>query len=161
MRPQVKSTILWSLLGLSLAVNAVLCMGYLRGAEARTAAALPAEDDYCLLDRLALDGDQQRRLAEMRRKMQEKRATFRQRAAVIKEELAEAISAPKADRSLLDAQLARYAENQAAMQRAAAEHLLGVAAMLRSEQLDEFRTLLSTEMFRGIRPSHDKTAGEP
>ena len=47
----------------------------------------------------------------------------------------------------------RYAENQAAMQRAVAVHLRGVNAMLRPEQRETFRALLRTEMFRGIRSS--------
>ncbi len=93
MRPQVKSTILWSILGLSLALNAALGIGHLRGAAAGKAAAPPAEDGDCLLDRLELDGDQQRRFAEMRSKMHEKRADYWQRANAIKAEMAEAISA--------------------------------------------------------------------
>ncbi len=160
MRPRVKSTIIWSLLGLSLALNATLGIGDLRDLAASKAAA-PAEDCNCLFDRLDLDDDQQRRLAEMRRKIHEKRAAYRQRAAAIKVELAEAISATEVDRAALDTQLERYAENQAAMQRAIAEHLLGVSAMLRPEQRDTFRTLLRTEMFRGIRAARSKTACEP
>ncbi|MFO8071501.1 MAG: periplasmic heavy metal sensor [Polyangia bacterium] len=161
MRPQVKSTILWSLLGLSLALNAALGIGHLRSAAARTAGDPQARDDYCLLDQLELDGDQQRRLAEMRRVMHAKRAAYLKRAAAIKVELAEAISATEVDRAALDTQLDRYAEGQAEMQRTVVEHLLGVSAMLRPEQRDAFRTLLRTEMFRGIRSARGRTAGEP
>jgi len=157
MRPQVKSTIIWSLLGLSLALNVALGIGHLRGDAAPTTAAPAVDHDYCLLDQLDLDGDQQRRLAEMRRKMHEKRAEYWQRATAIKGELAEAISAAELDRAALDTQLDRYAETQAAMQRAVAEHLLGVSAMLRPEQRDAFRTLLRTEMFQGIRSTRSKT----
>jgi len=155
MRPQVKSTILFSALGLSLALNAALLIGHLRdrGAAAGPSAAPPAGEGYCLLDRLELDAGQQRRLSEMRRHMQDKRRAYWQRAAAIKGELAEAIGAAQAERAALDAPLERYAENQAAMQHAVAEHLLGVSAMLRPEQRETFRTLLRTEMFRGIRPS--------
>ncbi len=160
MRPQVKSTIIWSLLGLSLALNATLGIGDLRDLAASKAAA-PAEDRICLFDRLYLDDDQQRRLAEMRRKIHEKRAAYRQRAAAIRVELAEAISATEVDRAALDTQLERYAENQAAQQRAVAEHLVGVSAMLRPEQRDAFRTLLRTEMFRGLRSNRSNNPGEP
>ena len=161
MRPQVKSTILWSLLGLSLALNAALGIGYLRSAAAMSGGDSPTQDDYCLLDRLELDGDQQDRLVEMRSKMRAKRADYRHRANAIKAELAEAISATNADRAALDTQLGRYAENQAAMQRAVAEHLLGVNAMLRPEQRGTFRTLLRTEMFRGIHAAGVGTPCEP
>jgi Spy/CpxP family protein refolding chaperone len=160
MRTQVKSTIILSLLGLSLALNAALGIGYFCGVEEKTSAASPDEDGYCLLDRLDLDTEQQRRLAEMRRKMREKRADYWQRATTIKIELAQTISTTKTDRTALDAHLERYAENQAAMQRAVAEHLLGVNAMLHPEQRDTFRTLLRTEMFRGIRSSRSTPAGE-
>jgi len=162
MRPQVKSTIIWSIIGFSLALNAALAIGYFRGAaQNTTATALPADEEYCLLDRLNLDGEQRRLLAEMRHKMHEKRAAYWQSAAAIKAGLADTISATQVDRAALDAQLDRYAKNQAAMQRAVAEHLLGVGAMLRPEQRDGFRTLLRTEMFHGIRSYHRKTAGEP
>jgi Spy/CpxP family protein refolding chaperone len=155
MRPQVKSTIISSLLGLSLALNAALAVGYFRGAAKKTDAAPTAEDGYCLLDRLEFDTAQQRRLADMRQRMREERAAYWARATEIKRELAEAISAAQVDRTTLDAELERYAENQAAMQRAVAEHLIGVGAMLRPEQRDEFRTLLRTEMFHGIRSSRE------
>lgn len=161
MRAQVKSTIIWSILGLSLALNVALGIGHLRGAAARTAAVPTSDHDYCLLDQLDLDGDQQRRLAEMRRKMHAKRADYWRRATAIKLELAEAISTAEVDRAALDTQLDRYAENQAAMQRAVAEHLLGVSAMLRPEQRDAFQTLLRTEMFQGIRSTRSKTPGAP
>jgi hypothetical protein len=163
MRPQVKSTILFSVLGLSLALNAALLIGYLRGqaTAAETAEPQPPEEDYCLLDCLELDSEQQRRLAEMQRRMHEKRAAYWQRATAVKVELAEAISAARADRAALDVQLDRYAKNQAAMQHAVAEHLLGVSAMLRPEQRDRFRTLLRSEMFRGIRSSRSNSVGAP
>ena len=161
MRPQMKSTIIWSLLGLSLALNVALGIGDLRGTAAGRIAGRPAEDDHCLLDRLELDGDQQRRLGEMRRKMHDKRAAYWQRATAIKGELAEAISATNPDRAALHTQLERYAENQAAMQRAVAEHLRGVNAMLRPEQRETFRALLRTEMFRGIRSSRTGSEDAP
>jgi hypothetical protein len=163
MRPQVKSTVIFSILGLSLALNAAVLIGHLRGTTGKTDdhAAHPAAGDYCLLDRLELDGEQQRRLAEMRRRMHEKRTAYWQRATAIKRDLAETICAAQTDRAALDAQLARFAENQAAMQRAVAGHLTGVNAMLRPGQRDAFRTLLRTEMFSGIRPSHSTPAGAP
>jgi len=161
MRPQVKSTLIWSLLGLSVALNAALVTGFVHGAAEKAPCAPPAGDDHCLLDRLDLDAEQKRRLAEMRRKMHEKRDSYRERASAIKAKLAEAISASRANRDALDALLERYAGNQAAMQRAVAEHLLGVCAMLRPEQREEFRLLLRTEMFRGIRSSWSTPAGAP
>lgn len=161
MRPRVKSTIVFSILGLSLAMNAALAIGLLRGVPEHNRAAAPAGSNYCLLDRLDLDNGQKRRLAAMRRRMHEKRSAYWQRATAIKVELAEAICAAPADHGLLEVQLARYAANQAEMQRAVADHLLGVNAMLRPAQRDAFRTLLRNEMFRGIRPSPDATTGAP
>jgi len=161
MRPRVKSTVLWSICGLSLALNAALAAGQLRGgvAEAEPPAASLVARESCLLDRLELDAVQQRRLGAMRRTMQGKRAAYWQRAAAIKGELAEALSATRADRATLDAPLERYAENQAAMQRAVAEHLLGVSAMLRPAQREVFKTLLRAEMFQGIRSTRSAPAG--
>jgi hypothetical protein len=160
MRPQVKSTIVWSLLGLSLALNVALAIGHFWVAAQKTIAP-SGTDDYCLLDSLDLDHKQQGRLAEMRRKMHEKRAAYWQTATAIKAELAEVISAAQPDRFGLDTQLERYADNQKAMQRAVADHLLGVNAMLHPEQRGEFRTLLRTEMFKGIRPSKSMPNGAP
>jgi Spy/CpxP family protein refolding chaperone len=170
MSPQSRSTVVLSLLGLSLALNAALAIGYFRdgvgwGNEDRAAVAAAgtvlesatdrAAGDYCLLDRLDLDDDQQARLDEMRRTMHEKRDAFRLRAGEIKSALADAICAGEDGRATLDEQLERYAANQAAMQRAVADHLSGVNAMLRPEQRETFRTLLRTEMFRGIRSAGD------
>jgi hypothetical protein len=163
MRPQVKSTIILSGLGLSLALNAAMAIGQLRGSAQRkdSPAARRAGEEYCLLDQLELDAEQQRLLAEMRRRMHKKRGAYWQSATAIKVELADAICAAPADRAALDAQLERYAKNQAAMQRGVAEHLLGVNAMLRPEQREGFRRLLRTQMFRGIRSSRGKPAGAP
>jgi hypothetical protein len=158
MRPQVKSTIVSSLLGLSLALNLALVVGHLLGGGTDPLAAHP-EDDSCLLDRLELDAEQQRRLAEMQSTMRKVRTAYWQRATAIKAELAETISAARADGAELEAQLERYAENQAAMQRAVAEHLVGVGAMLRPAQREAFRTLLRTEIFRGIRSPRSGPAG--
>jgi len=163
MRPHVKSTIVYSVLGFSLALNVAMAIGHLRGSADKpdAPAAHPAGDDTCLLDRLELHVEQQRRLAEMRRGMHEKRTAYWQRAIVIKVELAEAICAAQADRAALDLQLERYAKNQAAMQRVVADHLVDVNAILRPEQREGFRTLLRTEMFRGIHSSQCKPAGAP
>jgi Spy/CpxP family protein refolding chaperone len=163
MRPQVKSTILFSVLGLSLALNAAMAIGYLRGSAEQTNDSTDrlTGGGYCLLDRLELDTEQQRRLTEMRREMRKRRAAYWQRAGDIKSELAEAICKAPVDRTALDAQLERYTRNQAMMQRAVAEHLLGVNTMLRAEQREAFRTLLRTEMFRGIRSARGKSAGVP
>lgn len=148
----MKTTLLWSLLGLSLALNAALAIGHLRSEAARNGPpGDDAKDGQCLLDRLSLDREQQLRLAEMRRTMRERRTAYWRQAEAIKGELAEAICSSDMQPGALDAQLTRYAENQAAMQRAVAEHLRGVNAMLRPEQREGFRNLLRTEMFRGIR----------
>jgi len=142
MRPQVKTTVLASLLGLSLALNVSLGIGYLLGADT---------GQQCMLDKLQLDTEQRDRLSEMRRKMQEKREAFWRRSAAIKADLAEAICAPGSTRAQLDPLLDRFAENQAGMQRAVAAHLSEVNAMLNPGQQEAFRVLLRTEMFRGIR----------
>jgi len=160
MRPPMKSTLIWSLLGLSLALNVALAVGYLQRSTARAErSGEQAGSGHCLLDRLELDGEQKRRLTALRRSMQDKRAAYWQRASAIKRELAEALSAPPADRAALNAQLDRYAANQAAMQRAVAEHLLGVSALLRPEQREAFSTLLRTEMFSGIRSDRSTPEG--
>ena len=160
MRPQVKTTILVSALGLSVALNVSLVMGYLQEASANAdgPAAPDAPGNRCLLDRLQLDVEQRQRLSEMRQKMREKRSAFWRRAAAIKADLAQALSS---SRGQPDALLDSYAKNQAEMQRAVADHLLSVNAMLRPDQREGFRTLLRTEMFRGIRPLPAGVVGEP
>ena len=75
-----------------------------------------------------------------------------------KGDLAQALSS---SRGQPDALLDSYAKNQAEMQRAVADHLLSVNAMLRPDQREGFRTLLRTEMFRGIRPLPAGVVGEP
>jgi len=153
MRPQVKTSILISVLGLSLAFNASLAIGHLRGPDESVSLSVDSgkAERFCLLDRLDLDSGQRQRLAEMRGKMQARRAEYWKQTNIIKAELAEAICYPDADREALDKLLNRYAKNQASMQRAVADHLLGVNAMLRPDQRKEFRKLLRSEMFRGIR----------
>ena len=152
MRPQVKTTILASVLGLSVALNISLGIGYLLRADSV---------EQCMLDRLQLDAAQRERLSEMRRIMQEKRETFWRRSAAIKADLAEAICTSGSSRTRLDSLLDRFAENQAGMQRAVAGHLSEVNAMLRPDQQEEFRVLLRTEMFRGIRTLPAGAAVEP
>lgn len=153
MRPQVKTTLLVTVLGLSLALNASLAVGYLTQAraDARPAAGPETRPNGCLLDRLRLGEAQRSRLAEMRRRMRQVRAAYWKRSRALRRELADAISAPEPGDEKLGALLRRFAEDQAAMQRAAADHLVAVSAMLRPGQREVFRTLLRTEMFRGIR----------
>jgi hypothetical protein len=145
----MKTTLLMSALGLSVALNVSLAWGQLRGAG--TSADQDPNSSECLLDRLELDDEQRGRLSKMRKKMLDKRTAFWRGSAAIKTALAEAISAEGSSRARLDELLGRYAESQAGMQRAVADHLLEVSAMLRSDQREEFRILLRTEMFRGIR----------
>lgn len=159
MRPRVRSTLILSALGLSLALNAALIIGLLH--RQPTPGGAKAGGEYCLLDRLELDRQQQDRLAGMRRAMHEKRSTYWERSAAIKAELATTVSAAQVDRAALDALLARYAQAQAEMQRAVADHLVGVNAMLRPVQRDAFRTLLRTEMFQGIRATRSAATGSP
>ena len=160
---QMKTTLLASLLGLSLALNAALAMGHVLGAGNRAAAAAdrPAGGVPCLLDRLELDAGQQRRLSEMRRQMRARRAAFWRRAGAIKASLADAICDHGADRADLSAALERYAANQAAMQRAVADHLRAVNRMLRPDQRARFRSLLRAEVFRGIRVSRGAADARP
>ncbi len=163
MRPQMKITILASALGLSVALNVSLGIGYLHkaGTSEHGSAVPDAPQDQCLLDRLQLDAEQRERLSEMRRKMRDKRAAFWQRSAAIKAELAEAICASSSSLAQIDPLLDRYAKNQAGMQRAVASHLSDVHAMLRPDQQEEYRILLRTEMFRGIRPLPARAVDEP
>jgi hypothetical protein len=114
-----------------------------------------------MLDRLQLDAKQQARLSEMRRGVQEKRKTFWRRSAAIRAELAKGICASDSSRAQIEPLLDRFAENQAEMQRAVAGHLLDVNAMLRPDQQEEFRVLLRTEMFRGIRALPAGAADKP
>jgi uncharacterized membrane protein len=163
MRPQMKTTILISVLGLSVALNAAFAIGHLHKADTRTTASGVRDEngDRCLLDRLKLDADQRRILSEMRRQMNAKRAAFWRRANTTKADLAGAICASTFSRARLDAQLERYTKNQATMQRAVADHLLQVNAMLHPDQREAFRTLLRAEMFRGIRSLPSDVSGAP
>jgi hypothetical protein len=155
----MKTTLLMSALGLSVALNVSLAWGQLQGAG--TGADQDLNNSECLLDRLELDDEQRARLSEMRDKMRDRRTAFWRRSAAIKAELAEAISTEGAGRERLDDLLERYANGQAGMQRAVADHLLAVNAMLRSDQREEFRILLRTEMFRGIRSPTTAAPGRP
>jgi len=154
MRPQVKTTVFVSILSLSLALNLSFAIGYLgndrSGGESNVESSGGA-DIQCLLDMLDLDKNQQKRLSGMRQRMNEKRVSFWQRSSEIKTALASAIC--DSSRSRLDSLLDNYAENQASMQRAVANHLTEVNEMLRPEQRESFRKLLMTGMFRGIRPT--------
>lgn len=162
MRPRVRTTLLLSLLGLSAALNVSLLMGQgRRAAAAENAAAQPGVDGGCLLDRLRLDTEQRRRLAAMRRRMHQRRARHWQRTAALRAELAAAIGAPAPDAAGLDDLLERFAAEQAAMQRAVADHLVGVNGLLRPEQRPAFRALLRREMFAGIRKRSAAMDAEP
>ena len=158
MRPQMKITVLASLLGLSVALNVAFVIGFL---SEQSPAAADAPQGQCLIDSLKLDTAQQERLSEMRRKMDDKRAAFWHRAAAIKAELAEAICASKSDRKGIDPLLSEYAKNQAGMQRSVAEHLSDVNTMLRPKQQNEFLILLRSKMFRGMGRSSAKAPRQP
>jgi Spy/CpxP family protein refolding chaperone len=149
----MSSTVLLSLLGLSLALNVGLLLGHRWTPETPPASDAPADDGGCLLDQLQLDAEQREQLGEMRRKMHEKRAAYWRRTSALRAELADAICAADEEEADLDAELEHYAENQVAMQRAVAEHLRTVNAMLRPEQRATFRALLRRQMFGGIRSS--------
>jgi hypothetical protein len=159
----MKITILASALGLSVALNVSLGIGYLHkaGASEPESAVPDVPKKPCLLDRFQLNTAQRERLFEMRRKMHDKRVAFWQRSVAIKADLAEAICASCSSRTQIDPLLDRYAKNQAEMQRAVAGHLSNVNAMLRPDQQEEFRILLRTEMFRGIRSLPARTVDDP
>jgi Zn-dependent oligopeptidase len=160
MHPRVRTTLLLSLLGLSVALNVSLLLGLQRRAAAAPAAKGEAASD-CLLDRLQLDTEQRRRLAAMRQRMHQRRARYWQRTAALRAELAAAICAPAPDAAGLDGLLERYAAEQAAMQRAVADHLVGVNGLLRPGQRQAFRALLRREMFSGIRKLSQAAGAAP
>lgn len=157
----MSSTVLLSLLGLSLALNVGLLLGQGWRPETPPASDAAAGDGGCLLDELQLDAEQREQLGEMRRKMHEKRAAYWRRTSALRAELADAICAAVEEEADLDAELERYAENQVAMQRAVAEHLRAVNAMLRPEQRATFRALLRREMFGGIRSPETEREDAP
>jgi len=165
MRPQVKTTILFAGLGLSLAMNAAFAIGILRRAGAapprETATTARTTPPLCLLDRLKLDSAQRAELARMRQRLQVKREAYWRRTAAIKAELAEAICAPDPRSGRLDRLLARFAREQSEMQRSVTEHLRKVGAMLRPEQRARFHELLRTQMFRGLRSAPGTTRRSP
>lgn len=153
MRSNVKTTILVSLLGFSLALNLSQAIGWPPQPDPGAGRATAAADsqDLCLVDRMELDGGQREKLLELRSVMQAKRTCYWERCAEIKERLADAICAPSSRGDLLDPLLEDYLNNQAEMQRVVAGHLLEVHALLDERQRETFRTLLRTEIFRGIR----------
>ncbi len=162
MRAQVKTTVLLSALGLSVALNLSLGVGHMFRARAREPGGRVrgATSGRCLLDRLDLDARQRESLSVLRQTMRGKRAAFWRRAAALKAELAEAIYVSGSDRAQLDRLLEEFAQNQADMQVAVVDHLVSVKSMLHPGQREEFRTLLRTEMFRGIEPPTE-TVDEP
>ena len=155
------TTILVSVLGLSVALNASLIFGAWRRAGPLEGPAADAGDERCLLDSLQLDEEQHERLAVLRREMLAKRRSFWRRSAEVKAELAAAICAADTDQERIDSLLERYSENQARLQREVVAHLLRVHAMLRSDQREQFHALLRTEIFRGTRPFPGETVEEP
>jgi Spy/CpxP family protein refolding chaperone len=159
----VTTTILASALGLSLALNASLVVGSFRraGAQPGDGAAREDEGESCLLDRLQLDEGQRERLTAQRSEMHVKRRAFWRRSAAIKAELADAIRAEDADRERIDSLLARYAENQAEMQREIVAYLSRVNAMLRPDQRGQFHELLRTDIFHGTRPFPNEQTEAP
>jgi len=163
MRPQVKTTLLISGLGLSLAMNVAFTIGALRRADAAAPrdAASRTTPPFCLLERLQLDSGQRARLAKMRQRLQVKRSAFWRRSAAIKANLADAICAPHTRPERLESLLARYAHEQSEMQRSVTDHLRQVGAMLRPDQRDTFHALLRTEMFHGLRKAPASTERRP
>jgi len=163
MRSRVTTTILASVLGLSLALNASLVDGPPRRADAQPGdgAARADEGESCLLDRLQLDEGQRERLAALRSEMHLERRAFWRRSAALKAELADAICADDADHERIDSLLSRYAENQAGMQREIVAHLSRVNAMLRPDQRGRFHELLRTDIFQGTRPFPNEQTEAP
>jgi len=153
MTPAVKTTSLLTLLGFSLALNLSQAIGTSSGPGpgAREPAAAGGSSGACLVEQLELDAGQEEQLAELRAAMQLRRTDYWQRCAELKRRLADAICAPGASGEALAPILEEYSRNQAEMQRAVAEHLLEVRALLDEAQRGAFRGLLAAEIFRGIR----------
>jgi Spy/CpxP family protein refolding chaperone len=152
MRPQVRTTILVSALGLSVALNVSLGFGLvLRSRDAAgCAGGAPARARGCLLDDLNLSSAQRARLSALRREIQVQHREHWRRTDALKTDLADAISAERPDRGQIDRLLGAFADNQTRVQRAVVEHLLNVMSMLDREQRGEFRKLLRRQIFRRI-----------
>lgn len=152
MRPQVRTTILVSALGLSVALNVSLGFGLVlrsRDAAGRAGSA-STRARGCLLDDLNLSSAQRARLSALRRKIQVLHREHWRRTDALKTDLADAISAERLDRGQIDRLLGVFADNQTRVQRAVVEHLLNVMSILDREQRGEFRKLLRRQIFRRI-----------
>lgn len=162
MRPRMRTTLLTSALGFSVALNLSLAIGLVLRAGPRGSGGEihRAPSHRCLLEELDLSADQHESLSALRRAMRQRREEFWRRGATLKAELAEAICAPSPDRDRLAFLLDDFGQSQATMQAAVVDHLVNVNALLSPEQGERFRALLRTEVFRGME-SATGTVEEP
>jgi Spy/CpxP family protein refolding chaperone len=151
----MKKLLLGGLLALSLAMNLSFGVVYLLqsrvggGEPGSVHGAAGAQD--CLLEQLTLNEHQQAQLGSLRSEMLALRQREAPTMAAQRAELADAIAAEHPDEAAIARLLEQYSAAQQRLQQRAVEHLLRVRGLLDDTQREQFRLLLRTRIFQGIR----------
>lgn len=148
-------------LALSLAMNIsfVLVFFMRQGMAGPMAGGMGPGQAPCLLDQIALAPAQQERLTAMRATMMALRKEHGQAAAEQRARLGDAITADAPDRAAIARSVEAYSASQRALQQRVVEHLLNVRALLDDGQREQFRQLLRTQIFRGLRAAEGDPEG--
>jgi Spy/CpxP family protein refolding chaperone len=133
----MKRLALWAVLALSLSANLAVAAVAVR----QRGAAPPNEP--MIFSRVALDAAQRARISALRTELMAHRDEHARRIADLRTQLATSILHEPADQAHVDSVLREIASSQAAMQRAAVDHVLAVQTVLRPDQRPAFAQMVA------------------
>jgi hypothetical protein len=137
----MKRLALWAVLALSLSANLAVAAVALR-----QRGAAPSSNEPLLFSKVALDTAQRSRISALRAELMARKDEHARRIADLRGELATTILREPANEAHVESILREIASSQAAMQRAAVEHVLAVKAVLRTDQRPAFAEMVASHM---------------
>ncbi len=136
----MKRLALWAVLALSLSANLAVA-----AVAVRQRSAGPSNEPL-IFSKVALDAGQRSRISALRAELMAQRDEHARRIAGLRGELATTILQEPANQARADSLLREIAASQAAMQRAAVDHVLAVKAVLQPEQRPAFAEMVASHM---------------
>jgi Spy/CpxP family protein refolding chaperone len=136
----MKRLALWAVLALSLSANLAVA-----AVAVRQRGAGPSNEPL-IFSKVALDAGQRSRISALRAELMTQKDEHARRIAALRGELATAILHDQANVASVDSLLREIAASQAAMQRAAVDHVLAVKGVLHPDQRPAFAEMVATHM---------------
>jgi hypothetical protein len=136
----MKRLAFWAILAASLSANLAVA-----AVAVRQRSSAPSNEPL-LFSKVAVDAGQRSRISALRAELMTQKDEHARRIAELRGELASTILHEPANEAHVESILREIASSQAAMQRAAVDHVLAVKAVLRPDQRPAFAEMVASHM---------------